>query len=53
MRTVRRTIIVTGLFLLLGSTAVADDYRFDKTEDGIFKVLTTPKKAVTRIQMRS
>jgi outer membrane protein OmpA-like peptidoglycan-associated protein len=44
MRLIKYTLLVIGSFFLSAETVVADDYGFAKTEDGIFKALTTKKK---------
>jgi outer membrane protein OmpA-like peptidoglycan-associated protein len=45
MQIVRQTILVVGIFLLFSSPTFADDFGFETTKEGIFKALTTPKKA--------
>ncbi|MDB3953214.1 OmpA family protein [Alphaproteobacteria bacterium] len=45
MRIIQRAFFVIGFFMLCNSPIIAGDYGFEKTENGIFKALTTPKKA--------
>ena len=39
--------ILACLFMSLGSPTIANDYGYQKTEEGIFRALTTPKKVPT------
>lgn len=44
MRIIKYALLVVGSLFLPLEAAISDDYGFEKTEDGIFKALTTKKK---------